>query len=146
MYDLEGKTLYYRRASNSFNQINGDLGIHHTTCNNCIKNGASYLNFFKITNTPIEGAKNANFNTYDLTNLILEKRKLFLSNFFKAKKSSAITIKHVKTGEIREFSSIIDAVKYLKSLNIKITRNTITKYLDTGKSYKDYFYNKINKS
>jgi hypothetical protein len=27
------------------------LGIHHTTCTNCIKKGDSYLNFFKITNT-----------------------------------------------------------------------------------------------
>ena len=46
LYDLEGKTLYY--TSKSLNQIKGDLGIHHTTCTNCIKKDDSFLNFFKI--------------------------------------------------------------------------------------------------
>jgi len=35
LYGLDGKTLYY--TSKSLNQIIGDLGIHHTTCTNCIK-------------------------------------------------------------------------------------------------------------
>ncbi len=85
------KTLYY--TSKSLNQIRADLGIHHTTCTNCIKKGDTYLNFFKITNTVIEGAIKANLNYCDLVNLISEKRKLFLSNSFKEKVSLPITIK-----------------------------------------------------
>jgi len=41
-----------------------------------------------------------------------------------------------------EFSSILSFVSYLKSINIKTDRNLITKYLDTGKSYKGYFFYK----
>lgn len=140
LYDLEGKTLYY--TSKSLNQIKGDLGIHHTTCTNCIKKGNSFLNFFKITNTLIEGAKNSNLKPYDLVHLILEKRKLFLSNFFKEKVSLPIIIQDVKTGDNRDFTSITAAVRYLKSINIKTDRNLITKYLDTGESYKGYLYYK----
>jgi hypothetical protein len=101
LYDLDLKTLYYK--SNSLNQIKAELGIHHATCTNCIKKGDSYLNFFKITNTEIDGAKKANLNVYDLANLICtaEKRKLFLSNSFKKKVSLPITIKDLKTGESR---------------------------------------------
>ncbi|CAG8962406.1 hypothetical protein HYFRA_00013638 [Hymenoscyphus fraxineus] len=55
LYDIEGKILFY--ASKSLNQIRGDLGIHYATCTNCIVKGNSYLNYFRITNTPIEGIK-----------------------------------------------------------------------------------------
>lgn len=144
LYDLEGKTLYY--TSNSLNKIKGDLGIHHNTCINCIKKGDSFLNFFKITNTLIEGAKKSNLNISDLASLILEKRKLFLSKFFKEKVSLPIIIEEVKTGESLNFSSIVSAVSYLKSINIKTDRNLITKYLDTGKSYKGYYFYKTIKS
>lgn len=60
IYDLGGKTLYY--CGKSLNQIKSNLGIHYATCTNCIKNGDSYLNFFKITDTPIEGAFEANLS------------------------------------------------------------------------------------
>jgi hypothetical protein len=68
LYDLEGKTLYY--SFKSLNQIKGNLGIHPDTCNNCIKEGKSYLNFFKIANTPIKGASVAKFNIPELASLI----------------------------------------------------------------------------
>jgi predicted DNA-binding protein YlxM (UPF0122 family) len=138
------ETLYY--TSKSLNQIIGELGIHHTTITNCIKKGNSYLNFFKISNTLTEGAKKANLNLYELANLISEKRKLFLSNSFKKTVSLPITIKDVKTGEYSKFSSILAVVKYLKSINIKSDRNLISKYLDTGKAYKGFFFNKTKKS
>lgn len=64
LYDIEGKILFY--ASKSLNQIRGDLGIHYATCTNCIIKGESYLNFFRITNTPIEGAIKANLNNSEL--------------------------------------------------------------------------------
>ena len=46
LYDLEGKTLYY--SAKSLNEIKGVLGIHAETISNCIKNGDTYLGFFKI--------------------------------------------------------------------------------------------------
>lgn len=41
LYDIEGKTLYY--MSNSFNNLQGDLGIHFDTYSRCVKKeGESY--------------------------------------------------------------------------------------------------------
>ncbi len=45
-----------------------------------------------------------------------------------------------------EFYSITASVRYLKSINIKSDRDLISKYLDTGKAYKGYFYYKTKKS
>jgi len=61
----EGKTLYY--SSKSLNQIKEELGIHVTTCNKCIQNGDSYLNYFKITDSPIAGASKANLDLLSLS-------------------------------------------------------------------------------
>lgn len=140
LYDLQEKILFY--TSRSLNQINSELGIHFNTCNNCIKNGNNYLNFFKISNTLIKSAVNINLDINLITNLILEKRKLFKISELKKKVSLPISLKNVKTEENLHFNSITDTVKYLKSINIIVDRNTASKYLDTGKSYKGYLYNK----
>lgn len=73
LYDLEGKTLYY--SSKSLNQIKGDLGIHSNTCRNCLKEGKTYLNFFKITDTLIKDASPAGLNNPELANLISYPRR-----------------------------------------------------------------------
>jgi hypothetical protein len=140
LYDQEGLILYY--SSKSFNQIKGDLGIHITTCKNCIKTGQLFLDFFKISDSPIEGAIKADLSFSELTNLISEKRKIFLSQTFKKTNSLAITIKDTETGEIFEFSSIIATVRYFKSKNITVDRNIIAKCLNTNKPYKGYIYSK----
>lgn len=97
LYDLKGNTLYY--SSKSLNQIQGDLGIHPPphTCKSCLKCN-NYLNFFKITYTYIEGANPANLSVSELSNLILDKKKEFLSNTYRAKFSQIVTIKKVETG------------------------------------------------
>ena len=91
LYDQEGLTLYY--SSKSFNQIKGDLGIHIITCKNCIKTGQLFLDFFKISDSSIEGAIKADISFSELTNLICEKRKKFLSQTFKKSNSLELTIK-----------------------------------------------------
>lgn len=73
IYDLEGKTLYY--CGKSLNAIKGVLGIHYATCTNCIKNGESYLNFFKITDTPVNGAVKINLSIPEIINLIEKKKQ-----------------------------------------------------------------------
>lgn len=138
LYDLEGKTLYY--SSKSLNQIKGDLGIHLITCRNCINEGQNYLNFFKITNTPIEGASPANLSISDLAGLISEKKALFLTHTSRDKFSKAVTIKEVDTGKTVEFSSIVATVKYFKSNNIIMDRNQIAKVLNSGIAYKGYIF------
>ncbi len=60
LYNIKGKTLDY--YSFSLNQIRADLGLHHPTCTKCLKKGSSYLNFFKISDKLIEGAKSANLS------------------------------------------------------------------------------------
>ena len=55
-------------------------------------------------------------------------------------KSKPITIKEVTTGNIRDFPNILAVVSYLDGINNKINRNTITKYLNTGKPIKGYYF------
>jgi hypothetical protein len=64
----------------------------------------------------------------------------------KEKVSSPITIKDIETGESFELPSIVSAVRYLKSKNIKADRNILTKYLNKGKPYKGYLYFRSGKS
>lgn len=58
-------------------------------------------------------------------------------------KSKPITIKEVTTGDIRDFPNILDAVSYLEGINNKISRNTIAKYLNTGKPFKGSLFFEI---
>ena len=144
MYNLEKNILFY--SSRSINQIADDLGIHHNTCINCIKTGKPYLDYFIISNILIKGVEIKNLNILKIRNLILEKRKFYLSNSFKKKVSLPITLTNIKTNDILKFDSIINAANYLKSNDIIVNRKTISKYLDTGKHYKGYDFNKIKNS
>lgn len=137
LYDLEGEILYY--SAKSLNQIQGDLGIHPNTCKSCLK-GNNYLNFFKITDTTIEGAVPANFTVADLASLILEKKTLFLSSSSKAKFSRSLSIVNIETGKTLEFGSITAIVSYFKTLNIVMDRNKIAKLVNTDESYKGYLF------
>lgn len=137
LYDLEVGTLYY--SSKSLSQIQGDLGIHPNTCKSCLK-GNNYLNFFKITDTLIQGAVLANFTVPEVASLILEKKALFLRSTSKAKFSKSITIKDIERGGTREFPSITAIVNYFKTLNIVMDRNKIAKLINTGESYKGYLF------
>lgn len=137
LYNLKGDTLYY--YSKSLNQIQDDLGIHPNTCKSCLK-GNNYLNFFKITDIRIEGANSANLSVSELSNLISEKKKEFLSSTYKAKFSQIIIIKNIETEEILEFPSILATVNYFKNNNITVDRNKIAKILNTGEVYKGYIF------
>lgn len=143
MYDLEGKILYY--TSKSLNQIRGDLGIHHNTCANCIKNGNSYLNFFKLSDIPLEGVNKANLSNSELVNLISEKKSQFLKDTSKLKFSVLVTIKDIETGKTSMFPSILDVVKHFESKNVKVDKNKIAKCLKTGEVYKGYIFYIENK-
>lgn len=143
LYSLNGSVLYY--TSNSLNQIKDDLGIHYNTCIKGIKKSESYLNFFRITNTPLDKAEKANLNLHQLCNLILEKKALFLKNTFSAKKSLPVVFTEKVTGKSHKFSSIKEAVVYLENKNILVNRNTISKYLKAGKPYKGYILSVENK-
>lgn len=137
LYDLEGRTLYY--SSKSLSQIQGDLGIHPNTCKSCLK-GNNYLNFFKITDTPIEGAVLANFTVPEIASLISEKKVLFLSSTSKTKFSKSLIIKEIETGKTQQFSSITAIVNYFKTLSIVMDRNKIAKLINTSESYKGYLF------
>jgi len=104
----------------------------------------NYLNFFRITDTLIDGAEKTNLNLSELVDLISTKKAEFLKSTGSAKFSKSVTIKSIENGETNEFSSITAAVEYLKSKNILADRNKISKWLDTGKPYKAYIFQKNN--
>lgn len=143
-------------TSKSLSPIQGDLGIHPSTIKNCLE-GSNYLDFFKITNIPIEGAILANLSVSDLANLIYKQKSLFLSNTSRTKFSKQIAIKEVATGTTMEFSSISSLVNHFKTMNITMDRNKIApavplgtagaapaaKILNTGKVYKGYLFTEL---
>jgi hypothetical protein len=139
LYDLKGETLYY--SSKSLNQIQGDLGIHPNTCKSCLK-GKNYLNFFKITDTPIEGANRVNLSVAELSSLISEKKMLFLSDTSRAKFSRPVIMKNIETGETIEFPSIISIVNHFKLMDQIFDRNKIAKILNTDQPYHGYIFTK----
>ncbi|UKA47934.1 hypothetical protein D8B26_M00660 (mitochondrion) [Coccidioides posadasii str. Silveira] len=104
------KVKLYR--DKSLNAIKGVLGIHYVTCTNCIKNGESYLNFFKIRDTFIDGATKTNLSISEIVDLI-DKIEI-LKKTSKFSKS----IKKENEEEIKEFSSITAAVNYLKGKDV----------------------------
>lgn len=147
LYDLEGKILYY--ASKSFNQLQGDLGIHFNTYTNCIKKGVSYLNFFKLTHTPLDGAIKSSLTLKELQSLITDKQtEIYSSNGLAMRGnllssnpvSVPITIKEVITGNIKSFPSIVAGVSYLVSINVKVNRLTVAKRVKDGKPYQGYIF------
>lgn len=125
IYDLERKTLHY--CGKSLNQIRSNLGIHYATCTNCIKNGDSYLNFFKITDTPIDGASEANLSFPELVDLFSTKKEEFLKITSRSKFSKPVIVKGEDEEETQEFSSITAAVNFLKNKDIQVNRDQITK-------------------
>lgn len=152
LYDLKGETLYY--SSKSLNQIQGDLGIHPNTCKSCLK-GNNYLNFFKITDTPIEGANRVNLSVAELSSLISEKKMLFLSDTSslsgppgrvlpggRAKFSRPVVMKNIETGKTIEFPSIIAIVNHFKLMDKIFDRNRIAKVLNTDQPYHGYIFTK----
>jgi hypothetical protein len=74
LYDLEGKILYY--SCSSFSKLQEDLGIHYSTFKKCLEEENNYLNFFRITDSLIEGAKKSSLNIMELNSLIAEKQTL----------------------------------------------------------------------
>lgn len=147
LYDIEGKTLYY--TGNSFNQLQGDLGIHFNTYTKCVKKGQSYLNFFLISHDLLESVKKSNLTLLELNSLIAEKQteynvlkgKSMTENLLKVNHLSiALVVKEVATGKIWEFSSLTVGAASPPLSYLKVSRQTIAKYLNTGKLYKGYIF------
>lgn len=136
--------------SNSFNNLQGDLGIHFDTYSRCVKKeGESYLNYFKLTHEFIEGAKKSNYSLLELNSLIAEKKaefkvlqgKAMTENLLKVNPLTiALTVKEVASGEIFKFTSLTVGAASPPLNEIKVSRQTIAKYLNTGKPYKGYLF------
>lgn len=76
LYDLECKILYYKSPSlRAFCDV---IRIHHTSYKKCIKTGITYLNYFVITDKPVDNAVNANLTLFELHNLIEKQQKASL--------------------------------------------------------------------
>jgi hypothetical protein len=138
LYDFEGKILYY--IATSLNGLKAELGVHQATVTKCIKTGSLYLDDFIITDKLKPDAKKAGLSLEELSNLISDKRSLFLKKDFSLKNSKSIYIKKDVTGVTHNFPSITSLVKYFDSINIKANRNKIASCLNTNESYSGYTY------
>lgn len=150
LYDLEGKILYY--SAKSYNQLQGNLGIHFNTYTNCIKKGDSYLKLFKLTHTPIDGAIKSYLTLEELQGLIAEKQAEYNRSKGLAMRGNLlssnpvtipITLKDVVTGDVKSFPSIVAGVSYLVSINVKVNRFTVAKRVKDGKLYQGYIFSAV---
>lgn len=91
----------------------------------------------------MDTAEKTKLSLEELLELIDSKKKEVLKIRTRAKFSKAIIIRKEGQEEILEFPSIIAAVRYLNTLDIRADRNQIAKHLDTGISYKGYIYSKV---
>ena len=149
IYDTEGKILYY--SSISFNQLQSDLRIHFNTYCKCVKEGKKYLDFFIVTHVPIEGAKKSNLSLLELNSLIAKKQteynrakgKSMRGNLINPESQRiSITALEVATGNILTFPSLTNGAEYIASRDVKVSRWTISNYLNTGKPYQGYIFSK----
>lgn len=140
LYSLDGKILYY--CASSLHGIKGALGIHYATCVNCIKTGNSYLDFFLISNSPLDGAERTKLSLQELLELIDSKKQEALKKRSSVKFSKAVIIRKEGQEETLEFPSITAVVKYLDTTGIRVDRNQLAKYLDSGLTYKGYIFSK----
>lgn len=118
LYDREGKTFYY--SSKSIRQICDDIGVAHITLEKYLDKDSFYLDFFKLTRTPLEGAAKSEFNLPELARFIVEKRKEFRKDILmkggnQNNSSISITIKEVVSGHTFNSPSIVSTAEYLES-------------------------------
>lgn len=138
IYNTNYTILYY--ASESLNEIKENLGIHHNTYVKNTTDNKLYLNYFRISTDFVKHANKSKLSIPELSNLISEKRKLFLKDNFVKLLRKPVIVKNVITGDILTISSIKEVVIYFKSKNIIVDRNKISKCIITGDEYKGYYF------
>lgn len=140
LYSLDGEILYY--SASSLNGIKGALGLHPATCTSYIKTGNNFLDFFKISNIPLEYAKKTQLSLEELLELMDSKKKEALLKRTSVRFSKAIIVRKEGQEQTLEFPSIVAAVRYLDTKNIYADRNKIAKHLGSGLPYKGYIFSK----
>lgn len=109
LYDREGQILYY--YSFSVRQMCEDIGISHLTLSKYLdKDGAFYLNSFRLTKTAIEGAKPSYLTAEELADMLLQKKKEYFKNNLliggnKNDSSQPLIIQEVSSGIVLNFPS-----------------------------------------
>ena len=135
--DTIGQTLKFYSIRSCIEYLR-ELGltIKRTTLTNYINKKKVFHNFlckYSYNNLP---------NNFEEVGLIInEYKKLIVTDLDGLKvnrKNKPILVK----GENfeKEFKSIMDTIKYFKTLNIKLDRKTLNIRLKDGKTYKDYYF------
>lgn len=144
LYDREGETFYY--YSKSIRQMCDDIGISHLTLAKYLDKDFFYLDFFKVTRTPIEGAAKSVLDLSELASFIETKRKQYRKNILDGNKNDSsvpVILTEVASGNIISFPSIFATAEYLETkFDKKVWTKTISRYLDSGKAYKGYMLSK----
>lgn len=126
IYNVEDFTLLYIFESKQ--HMYDSINIHHKTLNNCLNEGAIYLDTFFLSIDQIEESEGINFLTLNqIKELIIEKRKVY-----SVKHPASISI----LAEFKDDSSKNLLFSSLRSLanHLKGDRKTIREYLKGKRS------------
>lgn len=118
LYDREGKTFYY--SSKSVRQMCDNIGISHITLGKYLDKDSFYLDFFKLTRTPLVGVGQSELNLPELVSFINTKKKAFRQRLFSSggnqnNSSVPVTLKEVASDHMINFPSILATAEYLES-------------------------------
>lgn len=141
LYNKDLTLLYYRASSQ--NELKSKLKISPESSRNCIKTGALYLDYFKITGELIPEASQASITLSELKDLIQinrEEHRVKNLKIGQGYNSIKVSVQSETSGEVAILPNISAASSYLRAKGIVVDPATITKYLDSGKVYKGYLF------
>lgn len=120
--------------------------MSHITARKLIDTGLLYHGCFILASEFKPEARQSSMSTSELKDLMKVKRqeaqRIKLKDYAGAGKKG-ISVQSEITGEVVVFPSYTAAFDYLRSKGVNIASRTLNKYLESGKVYKGYTFQKV---
>lgn len=141
VYDLTCSTLYYQAKSKI--ELKRVLKIHTDTSKNFVDSKLPYLNKFLLLSYPIPTASVSNISREELLGIMQKERQNTYTLGTRRSIHIELEIKEGNTfcasddsvSHTLNFDSLTSCIEYLRGLGLNIKRDTLTKYIKTGKEF-----------
>jgi GIY-YIG catalytic domain len=140
MYNRD-KTILYYYSSQQKDFIN-NLNIHYMTFNKHLNNNTYYLGKYSFSRELVLSAKDANISIFHLALKLQKDRIIFNKNKPINSESKAILLTSIiDPQDIKILYGFKSCINYLsKEKGYPSTRETLIKYINNGKPYKEYVW------
>lgn len=149
IYNLTCTILYFHATSKI--ELKRVLKIHTQTTNKYIDSKVPYLNRFILLSFLITSAKQSIMTTQRLLEIMQKERQVIYTI---GKRRSIPVSLELKKGNkfltswdtILKFDSLTLCIKYLKEIGLIIKRDTLSKYIQSGKEFHNFLAKYIDKN